>query len=93
MGGKAFQDAQLDRTHGELHMLISPGQQTQRWVGVLGAGLVSRPDSYAGRESGQIPIIISCLTRQEFLGVLIDLVANGAHWLPFLACYLGSEAF
>ena len=29
------------------------------------------------RESGQIPIIISCLTRQEFLGVLIDLEANG----------------
>ena len=30
------------------------------------------------RESGQIPFIDSCLTRQEFLGVLIDLVTNGA---------------
>ena len=30
-----------------------------------------------GGESGQIPIIILCLTHQEFLGVLIDLVARG----------------
>ena len=36
--GRAFQDAQLARIHGELHMLISPGRLTQRWVGVLGAG-------------------------------------------------------
>ena len=36
--GRAFQVAKLDRTHGELHTLISPGRRTQRWVGVLGAG-------------------------------------------------------
>ena len=36
--GRAFQDAQLDRIHGKLHTLISPGRQTQRWVDVLGAG-------------------------------------------------------
>ena len=34
-------------------------------------------------ESGQIPIIIWCLTRQEFLGVLIDLVANRARGCLF----------
>ena len=36
------------------------------------------PDSHVRRESGQIPFINLCLTRQEFLGVLIDLVTNGA---------------
>ena len=30
------------------------------------------------RESGQIPFIDSCLKCQEFLGMLIDLVMNGA---------------
>ena len=35
------------------------------------------------RESGQIPFIDSCLTRQEFLGVLIHLVTNGAHGCLF----------
>ena len=30
-----------------------------------------------GESLVKIPIIISCLTRQEFLGVLIDLVVNG----------------
>ena len=39
-----------------------------------------------GVESGQIPITISFLTRQEFLGVLIGLVTNGGARLPFLAC-------
>ena len=39
-----------------------------------------------GGESGQIPIMISFLTRQEFLGVLIGLVTNGGAWLPFLTC-------
>ena len=34
-------------------------------------------------DSGQIPIIISCLTRQEILGVLVDLVANGARGCLF----------
>ena len=38
-------------------------------------------------------IIISCLTRQEFLGVLIDLVASGARGCLFLACYWEMEAF
>lgn len=34
-----------------------------------------RPDSHMGiRDSGQIPIIILCLTHQEFLGMLIGLV-------------------
>ena len=37
-------------------------------------------------ESGQFPIIIiSFLTHQEFLGVLIGLVMNGGTQLPFLA--------
>ena len=36
-----------------------------------------------GRESGQIPIIISFLTHQEFLGVLIDLVPNGGAVVAF----------
>ena len=36
-------------------------------------------------------IIISFLTRQEFLGVLIRLVTNGGAWLPFLACCLESK--
>ena len=56
--------------------------------------------SLAGqRESGQIPIIISCLTRQEFLGVLIDVVANGARGCLFwhgtwrARCFNGSPAF
>ena len=35
------------------------------------------------RVCGQIPIIISFLTRQEFLAVLIDLVANGARGCLF----------
>ena len=43
-------------------------------------------DKARRRESGQIPIIISFLTCQEFLGVLIDLVANGSTQLPILAC-------
>ena len=56
-----------------------------RWINSL------QPDSHAGRrESGQIPIIISSLTCQEFLGVLIDLVTNGGVQLPF---YLKSVAF
>ena len=50
------------------------------------------PDSHAGRESDQIPIIVSFLTRQKFLGVLIGLVTNGGTQLPLLAC-LESEAF
>ena len=54
--------------------------------------LVSQPRlSRAQRESGQIPIIISFLTCQEFLGVLIDLGTNGGTRLPFSAC-LQSEA-
>ena len=44
--------------------------------------------SLGRRESGQFPIIISFLTRQEFLGVLIGLVTNGGARLPFLACCL-----
>ena len=49
--------------------------------------------THVGRESGQIPIIISFLTHQEFLGVLIGLVTNGAHDCLFLACFLESESF
>ena len=41
--------------------------------------------SFRSRESGQIPIIISFLTRQEFYGVLIGLVMYGGAWLPLLA--------
>ena len=48
-----------------------------------------RPDSHVGRESGQIPIIISFLTCQEFLGMLIGLVTNGAHGCLF--CMLFRE--
>ena len=44
--------------------------------------------SLGRRESGQFPIIISYLTHQEFLGVLIGLVTNGGVRLPFLACCL-----
>lgn len=36
-----------------------------------------------GEESGQIPIVASCLTSQEFPDVLIDLVTNRGAWLPF----------
>ena len=42
---RAFQEAQLNRTHDKVHMLISPGQQMQRWVGVLGAGHCIRLDA------------------------------------------------
>ena len=46
--------------------------------------LVSRARlSHVRKESGQIPIIISCLTHQEFLGVLMDLVASGARGYLF----------
>ena len=69
----------------------------ERRAAVQSAGLsvvVSQPRLSRGkRESGQIPIIISFLTRQEFLGVLIDLVTNGSARLPFLACCLQNEAY
>ena len=55
--------------------------------------LVSQPRlSRARRESGQIPIIISFLTRQEFLGVLIDLVTNGGRAVAFFGMLCKSEA-
>ena len=44
------------------------------------------------RESGQIPITFSFLTRQKFLGMLIGLVANGGTLVPFLECYLESKS-
>ena len=46
-------------------------------------GLVLRARLSRGRESGQIPIIISFLTRQKFLGVLIGLVTNEARGCLF----------
>ena len=46
-------------------------------------GLVLRARLSRGRESGQIPIIISFLIRQKFLGVLIGLVTNEARGCLF----------
>ena len=62
---------------------VSPSSYPQRVWLVSRARLSPHPP---GGESGQIPIMISFLTRQEFLGVLIGLVTNGGARLLFLAC-------
>ena len=71
---------------------MSDGEGMYFWqlcVGIQAVSLVSQPRlSRARRESGQFPIIISFLTRQGFLGVLIGLVTNEGARLPFLACCL-----
>ena len=55
----------------------------------ISSKIVSQPRlSRVRRESGQFPIIISFLTCQGFLGVLIGLVTNEGARLPFLACCL-----
>ena len=45
--------------------------------------------SLGRRESGQFPIIISFLTCQKFLGVLIGLVANGGVPVAFFGMLFG----
>ena len=80
------------RLHMRMHTLengvLRNGQQLGRAVNQSRGS-----HSDAERESGQIPIIISFLTCQEFLGVLIALLTNGGTRLPFLACCLESRAF
>ena len=57
-------------------MHVSANKMSMFYVSLAG-------QTHAGRESGQIPIIISFLTRQEFLGVLIGLVNNEARGCLF----------
>ena len=49
--------------------MLSRGRQMWTYKGVVSRARLTRAERKS--ESGQIPITVSCLTRQEFLGVLI----------------------